>query len=66
MNEVQAAVSNDDPMLIAWNAYQKTEAYKSTRWWAIDRSSTGEHANVDGSLWAAFCRGWRAAKETAE
>lgn len=43
------------PLKIAWDAYQQTEDFKNTRYWAhFDR-------HLDGSLWAAFMNGWAAA-----
>lgn len=47
-------IPNDDPLMIAWNAYKTTEDYANTR----------KHA-FGGSLWAAFMAGFQAATERA-
>lgn len=41
--------------MVAWEAYKATEEYANTKQWA----AYPEH--VDGSLWAAFDRGYAAA-----
>jgi len=46
-------VQNDEPVMVAWQAYQRTEAYANTLLWA--------GKNAEGSLWAAFCEGFKAA-----
>lgn len=48
-------IPKDHPCRIAWNSYKETDEYKNTRKWALH----DEH--VDGSLWAAFENGFRAA-----
>ena len=55
MPEMQ--VPDDDPLMIAWKAYKATQRFANTKRWAADPSYT------DGSLWAAFAEGYRAAKE---
>lgn len=50
-----AAVHPDDPLMIAWEIYRQTQEFDNTKRWAVE----GEH--VEGSLWAAFERGFRAA-----
>jgi len=52
-------VPKDHPLMIAWDAYKATEDYANTRTWA------GIPAHVDGSLWAAFEQGFRAALSMA-
>ena len=52
----QTPVADDAPVMVAWKAYQQTDGYANTRRWA----QTAEH--VDGSLWAAFEHGFRAAQ----
>ncbi len=44
---------DDEPLMVAWNKYRKTDDYKNTVKWA------GE-ANI-GQLWACFSAGWKAA-----
>jgi hypothetical protein len=51
--EANAEVPLTDPMRAAWEAYKLTAEYANSRKWAL----FAEH--VDGSLWAAFVRGWR-------
>lgn len=53
---VSIPLPEHDPMLIAFKAYEKTACYANTKRWAIHP----EH--VEGSLWAAFCEGWEAAR----
>jgi hypothetical protein len=48
-----------DPLMIAWAAYNATEEYANAKRWA----AKPEH--VDGSLWAVFEAGFRAATERA-
>ena len=55
---VEAQVPEAHPMMIAWTAYKGTKEFASTRMWA----ATDKY--LDGSLWAAFCRGWEAAKSS--
>lgn len=50
---VQIPVSTDSPIWKAWEAYKGTDDYVNTRRWALN------DAHVDGSLWAAFERGFR-------
>ena len=52
-NSVMRQVQNDEPVMVAWQAYQRTEAYANTLLWA--------GKNAEGSLWAAFCEGFKAA-----
>jgi hypothetical protein len=47
--------SPDEPVMIAWNAYRVTEDYANTKRWATDPR------HCDGSLWAAFDRGFNTA-----
>jgi hypothetical protein len=39
--------------MVEWTAYKGSEEYENTRKWALDPTA------VDGSLWAAFERGYR-------
>lgn len=47
-------VGQDEPLMIAWNAYKATEEYANSRQWA------GYKEHLDGSLWAVFCAGYAA------
>ena len=47
-------VGQDEPLMIAWNAYKATEEDANSRQWAEYK------AHLDGSLWAAFCAGYAA------
>lgn len=53
-------VPKDHPLMRAWEAYRQTEDYANTKGWAL------HEPHVDGSLWAAFERGWRAANGALE
>ena len=54
MSETTTPVSKDSPLWLAWEAYAATEEYANTKRWAV----VPEHA--EGSLWAAFERGFAA------
>jgi hypothetical protein len=43
----------DEPLMVAWTAYQETEEYKSTIRWAGECNK--------GNLWVAFIAGYKAA-----
>lgn len=56
MSDVMAPLPKDDPRIVAFEAYKRTDAYQNTRRWA-------QHPDhVDGSLWAAFLAGWEATR----
>lgn len=57
---IMTPVPSDHPLMKAWTAYQQTSEYVNSQSWARHPDHT------EGSLWAAFERGWRAAKEAAE
>jgi hypothetical protein len=50
---VEVAVSNNHPLMKAWNAYKASPEYANTLGWASQPQHT------EGSLWAAFERGYR-------
>lgn len=56
LDKPQRACSPDEPVMVAWKAYQATDDYKNTRNWALHEK------HVDGSLWAAFSHGFIAAR----
>lgn len=49
-------VPMSDPMRQAWERYKQTDDYQNTRRWALHEQ------HVDGSLWAAYCEGYKAAE----
>lgn len=51
---LKTKVPDNHPLMIAWKAYTATGDYENTKGWCI-----GPHA--EGSLWAAFERGFMAA-----
>lgn len=57
---IQTEIPRTHPMRAAWEDYKQTDEYANTRKWARDV------AHVDGSLWAAFCEGWKLANERAD
>src|SRR6185312_13301722 len=59
MSETTTPVSKDSPLWLAWEAYAATEEYANTKRWAV----VPEHA--EGSLWAAFERGFAARQPPA-
>ena len=52
MTPTMTPVSRGSPLWKAWEAYKQSDEYANTRRWAL----YAEH--VDGSLWAAFERGF--------
>ena len=60
MSDGMQKVPEDHPLMLAWKAYQKTNDYRNTHEWAKIEQHT------DGSLWAAFEQGWRAASLVAK
>lgn len=50
----ETPIAFDHPMKLAWDKYKGTDEYANTRRWAL------HEAHVDGSLWAAFNKGWMA------
>lgn len=67
----QTALPQDDPRMIAWNAYVKTEAFANSQKWAVKAayddgriiSPEMREQNVTGSLWAAFIAGFESANK---
>jgi hypothetical protein len=57
MSSASSPVPKDHPLMVAWRAYLSTEDFANTRRWVDE----GDESAVDGSLWAAFEQGWRAA-----
>lgn len=65
---------DDDPIMIAWEAYRKTDEAKNSRKWAqkidIEQDTGGvaslTHRHLDGALWAVFLAGYTACKSTNE
>jgi hypothetical protein len=52
----EAPVADDDPLMIAWKAYQETDDFKNSESWA--RHVVQPH--LQGSLWGVFMAGFRA------
>jgi hypothetical protein len=44
-------VEQDEPLMIAWNAYKATDEYANSRKWARN------YEHIDGVLWALFSAG---------
>lgn len=49
---VSAKLPDDHPLVLTFASYKSTDDYANTRHWALYEDS------VDGSLWAAFSRGY--------
>ena len=70
---VSTALSKDDPLVIAWEAYRQTEEFDNSKRWAqtfhisnTRDEPTGlrvDHPSLEGSLWAMFMAGWNARGE---
>ena len=54
---VEQALPSGHPIMVAWEKYKTGDEYANTRRWAIDKNHT------EGSLWAAFLEGWKAAEK---
>ncbi len=52
-----AALDPLEPIMIHWEEYKKTKEYANTLKWATHEEAT------EGSLWAAFVKGYEAASE---
>lgn len=57
---VQEALTKDHPIVVAFDKYKESESYANTKKWAKHED------HVDGSLWAAFERGYCAAKASTK
>ena len=58
-DQAQQAVAQDDPLMIAWKAYQQTDAFANSKKWAAHEQ------HLLGSLWAIFEAGFRAGDSEA-
>jgi len=56
---IETQVPDDDPLMIAWTAYKHSNEFVNSRKWALFEQ------HVDGSMWAAFEAGFRAAQPTS-
>lgn len=58
---VSTPVPENDPLMIAWNAYKETEEYANTkkRYGKLPQSA-------DGSIWASFMAGFNAGRTPTE
>ena len=59
---VSSPVPDNDPRMIAWNAYKATDDYANTVKWALDTDVQNNlrQQYVEGSLWASFIQGFEA------
>lgn len=73
MENPMTPVPKDHPLMIAWEAYRDSLEYVNTLGWAITPKAhladvVGtvmlDFPHVEGSLWAAFEHGWRAALQS--
>ena len=57
-----APLPDNDPRVIAWNAYKATDDFANTRKWALDTDVQNNlrQQYVEGSLWASFIQGFEA------
>ena len=68
MADAMRAMSKDEPLMQAWEAFLKTEECANAKKWAETcefRYHDGElavaHQHLQGSFWAVFMAGWIAA-----
>ena len=52
-------VPDDHPLMIAWEEYKASGRFENSKQWLLRDAVK----HVDGSLWAAFDEGWKAATE---
>lgn len=52
---IMAQVPSDSELMKAWELHKSTPEYLNSKSWASNP------AHVEGSLWALFSAGWRAA-----
>jgi hypothetical protein len=50
----QTPVAKDDPLMVAWEAYQTTEDFANSKRWAEHVT----HQYLQGSLWGVFMAGF--------
>jgi hypothetical protein len=60
-DESQTACRPDSPLMLAWEAYQKTPEFANSKKWVQYPSDT----YIQGSLWAVFSHGFFAGVEKA-
>lgn len=81
MSEAQSQLPAEHPIMIAWDSYKKSSEFKSSKHWALVIVPRYDHPGaesgcvllpfdqrerlVEGSLWAAFLAGYKAAREEA-
>lgn len=58
MSDTMTPCPANDPRMIAWEAYKKTDSFQNTKNWAVHPEY------VDGSLWTAFVKGLESARAT--
>lgn len=56
----ESKLSDDHPLMLAWNAYKATGSYENSFRWAA------EETHRAGSMWAAFMAGWIAAMKARD
>lgn len=59
MGQPMTKCPDDHPLMIAWEAYQRTDDFENAKKWA----TFPEH--LQGSLWGLFMAGFNAATERA-
>lgn len=71
---VSRQVGDDEPLMIAWKAFQATEEFANAKRWAQQLQVTVaygpevqvQHPHLEGSLWAMFMNGFLAGQRTTE
>jgi len=59
---VQRGCLPDEPVMVAWETYKKTDDFANTKKWASAIDWIKDNPDhIDGQLWAAFVAGWQAA-----
>lgn len=74
MSQTMMALSNDDPMMKAWNAWCKTDEFKNALHWTQrayyddDRqiSAPRREDHAKGAMWLAFTKGMEVAQQPVE
>ena len=60
---VMRACAPDEPVMVAWREYQRSDDFANSLDWASRTKATTEI--VTGALWSAFLHGYRMAVERA-
>lgn len=58
----ETPVPQSDPLMKSWDEFKQSDEFKNAMHWASQQSNP---AYIEGSLWAAYARGFKDATERA-